>query len=278
MASVLPWSSRRQISSRKAVACHPQRDDGNTSTEDPLAAKVTTSEAVDFSESCGGADRIVVIATVATGVFVGTDQIIEIVLVTLGLTGTVLDVWETLVRPSRAISTTSTGGISESMLQGAPYFEEIAGDVASRLDGACPAGHDLSFDLEMLSREFELLDANLTTPAGFDTLIATRMRLSLACEAHGVEYPDDSSAKGDALATVELLRKVVAQCNPGAAAAAPAHLQRSGRVLRRGDAHPISIFEPRFIAERADTFDDSPYPLSSWAPPERDAWWSPTLA
>ena len=217
----VPWSPRRQISTPKAVAFAPQRDDGNASTKDPLAAKATTGQSGNLGESCGGADRIVVIATVATGVFVGTDQIIEIALVTLGLTGTVLDVWETLVRPSRAISTTSTGGISESMLQGAPYFEEIAGDVASRLDGACPAGHDLSFDLEMLSREFELLGSNLTTSAGFDTLIATRMRLSLACEAHGVEYSDDASAKGDALATVGLLRRVVAQCNPGAAAAAP---------------------------------------------------------
>jgi len=218
--------------------------------------KGSLSTAVNLSHYSGGADRIVVIDTETTGLYT-SDRVIEIALVTLNLDGDITEVWDTLIHPGRDVSATHIHGISASMVDGAPGFEEIAGDVAIRLNGACLAAHNLPFDLRMLSNEFERLGADLTMTAGLDTLTATSMALSVACESHEIEHTGEHSAKGDALATAELLMRVVSRCGQGAPVAAPVHLQRSGRVFRRNDATAVTVPDPTFIAQLVERIDYS---------------------
>ena len=246
----------RKKGSRPARVVNGQATSGYSVTEHATQNAGATGTAVDLSHYSGGADRIVVIDTETTGVL-NSDRVVEIALVTLDLQGVVTEVWETLVHPQRAVSATEIHGINASMVDVAPRFEELAGDVAIRLEGACLAGHNLSFDLRMLSMEFERLGADLTVTAGLCTLEATNMKLKLACELHEIRLIEAHSARGDALATAELLTKVISRCEGGSPAAAPVHLQRSGRVLRRNATTPVTIPDPSFIARLAEQIDYS---------------------
>jgi DNA polymerase-3 subunit epsilon len=119
--------------------------------------------------------------------------------------------------------------------------------LALRLNGACLAGHNLPFDLRMLSAEYERLGTNLAMVAGLDTLSAVRCRLGEACDQYGITHLGEHSGAGDALATAELLTRVVDRCEPGAPAVAPTGLKRSGRTLRRGDTTAEPTSDPPFI-------------------------------
>lgn len=79
----------------------------------------------------GGADRIVVIDTETTGVC-NTDRIVEIALVTMSLDGDIMESYDTLIHPQRDVSASFIHGITVSMVQSAPTFEEVAGDIAIR--------------------------------------------------------------------------------------------------------------------------------------------------
>ncbi len=198
----------------------------------------------------GGADRLVVVDTETTGVY-SKDRVVELALVTLSPDGEVVDVWDSLVQPGRAVSATHIHGITAAMVTDAPTFDDVAGDVAIRLEGAAVAAHNLAFDHRMLKAEFARIGGSLVIPAGVDTLLATGTKLSVACAAHGVTIGDQHRARDDALATAALLRVVASRCRPGAPAAAPVGLRRSGRVLRREDMVPVELPDPPVIADLA---------------------------
>lgn len=197
-------------------------------------------------DCCGGADRFVVVDTETTGVYT-SDRIVEIALVTISLTGEILDVYETMVQPERDVSASHIHGITTSMVVAAPTFEEIAGDVAVRLHGACLVAHNLPFDARMLRNEFERLDAELVVPSGVDTLAATGARLGVACEEFNIDLLDAHSALADATATARLFLCIAGRCRSGAPTVAPHKLGRSGRICRRGDVQRVFLPDPPLI-------------------------------
>lgn len=177
-----------------------------------------------------------------------TDRVVELALVTLSLDGDVLDVYETLVQPQRDVSAGHIHGITASMVAAAPTFEEIAGDVAVRLHGACLVAHNLPFDVRMLAGEFGRAGGDLVVNAGVDTLLATSCRLTAACVSHGVALHGAHRAVTDAGATAELFLRVATNCSAGAAAAASAVGGRSGKVCRRDESVSIRLPDPPLIA------------------------------
>lgn len=216
-------------------------------TDLPIARFAYSARMVTGLRECaGGADRLVVIDTETTGVY-PSDRIVEIALVTLSLDGDVLDLFETLVQPSRDVSASHIHGITASMVQTAPTFADIAGDVAVRLNGACLVAHNLPFDFRMLAAEFDRIGSQLTMISGVDTLRATSCRLHEACLMFGVTLEDAHRAIADATATAELLLRVVTQCSVGSPVAAPTGIVRSGLVLRREDTAPAQLVDPPLI-------------------------------
>lgn len=197
-------------------------------------------------DCCGGADRFVVVDTETTGVYT-SDRIVEIALVTISLTGEILDVYDTLVQPGRDVSASHIHGITASMVVAAPTFEEIAGDVAVRLHGACLVAHNLPFDYRMLRNEFERLNAELVVPSGVDTLAATGARLGVACEEFNIDLLDAHSALADATATAKLFLRVASRCRSGSPTVALHKLGRSGRTCRRGDVQHVFLPDPPLI-------------------------------
>ncbi len=184
----------------------------------------------------GNANRFVVVDVETTGVF-NRDRVLEIAIVTLSMAGTIVDVYDTLILPGNKVDATHIHGISTAMVQGAPTFKEIAGDIAERLHGACVVAHNLSFDARMLRLEYERLGHQIDLTNGIDTMRAHRAKLHIACANFGIDLKGAHSAFGDARATAELFLKVASRCSVGEAALTPSGLTRSGKVKSRQAAH-----------------------------------------
>lgn len=154
-------------------------------------------------------DRIVVVDTETTG-FGAADRVVEVAMVTLDLRGRVVDTWETLLDPGRDPGPTHVHGITEEMVQGAPAFGSLAPEIAARLHGAVVSAHNLPFDARMLRQEFDRCEVPLgDLRNGLDTLVPTRAKLHVACLAEGVKLRPNHHALDDALATADLLLRIL---------------------------------------------------------------------
>jgi DNA polymerase-3 subunit epsilon len=213
-----------------------------------------TRDAPLLGALAGSADRIAVLDCETTGVY-SSDRILEIAIVTVGLDGHVIEAWETLVFPARDVGASHIHGLTAEAVRDAPTFADVSGDVAVRLHGACIAAHNLPFDTRMVREEFRRLGTDVTVLSGIDTLTATRCRLATACSTYDISLDNAHSALGDALATASLLKYVHSACEPGSAAAAPVHLIRSGRVLRRADASLQAVPDPPYIINLLASLD-----------------------
>lgn len=150
-------------------------------------------------------NRTVVIDTETTGVG-NSDRIVEIAAITINShTGEIIDEYETLINPERDIGPTSIHGVTASMVEAAPTFEEIATALARRLTGAILAGHNLSFDVRMLLQEYGRLNSSFNAGHGRCTLRSTRLKLASACAMYGVQLAESHRAYDDARATAHLL-------------------------------------------------------------------------
>jgi len=194
----------------------------------------------------GGADRFVVVDTETTGVY-PTDRIVELAVITLDLDGMVVEMWDTLVNPMRDVSASHIHGITASMVRDAPTFDDIAGDVAMRLHGACFIAHNIPFDTRMLDHEFRRLAEELVVLRGIDTYAESGCRLSQACSVFDIDLSGAHRARTDAWATAQLFLQLARTCDRGGPAAAPVGLFRTGRVLRREDTAPVQLEEPPLI-------------------------------
>ena len=103
--------------------------------------------------------RLAVIDTETTGLG-AQDRVVEVAVVVLDAsTLETVDEYDTLINPRRDVGPEHIHGISASMVEAAPTFEEIAGDLAARLDDHVLVAHNLPFDVRMVRGEFDRLDA-----------------------------------------------------------------------------------------------------------------------
>jgi len=132
----------------------------------------------------------------------------------------ILDTYETLLNPETYIpyGITELTGITQDMVKDAPRFFEVAKKVVEMTEGAVFVAHNVSFDYNFIREEFarlgytysrqQLCTVRLSRKAfpglrsyGLDNLIAT----------FGIEVKQRHRAMGDALATAELFRRIMAQ-------------------------------------------------------------------
>ncbi|MCZ7588230.1 MAG: 3'-5' exonuclease [Gaiella sp.] len=183
-----------------------------------------------------------------TGTSVESDEIVSLAVVRLDAEGVELDRFASLVRPTGPIppEATSVHGIDDAAVATAPRFAELAGELLALLDRAVFVAHNADFDLSLLEHAFARAGIGYR-PAGVAcTLDAFRLvepgeashRLESLCARHGVPLDEAHDARGDALATVALLRILLAR------GIAPETVELDhGAYLRlrsRGDARPAS--------------------------------------
>lgn len=152
------------------------------------------------------APHVAVVDLETTG-FGKADRVVEIAVVLLdGNTLTIIDEYDTLINPMRDIGASHVHGITASMVEAAPTFDEIASYLAQHLNGQIVAAHNLPFDSRFLRQEYDRTDITINLGTGIDTLALSGERLPLACARHGITYSDEHWALSDARATAALLR------------------------------------------------------------------------
>lgn len=213
--------------------------------------------------------RLAVIDTETTGLG-AQDRVVEIAVVVLDATTLeTVDEYDTLINPRRDVGPEHIHGISASMVEAAPTFEEIAGDLAARLDDHILVAHNLPFDVRMVQGEFNRLDADFAEGRGICTLRLSGSRLSTATSEHGIRLDDHHRALADARAAAELLRILRAGAPADVEAATIiGELHSSFRTLRR-DAFSIdgAAVLARVVADaqaRAGTFDRAYLETLDW--------------
>jgi len=207
----------------------------------------------------------VVVDVETTGIVKATDRVYEIGIVTFDSAGSVVDRFETLVRPDCALSARLEGPLSA-----APSFPEIAGEVVERLRAGVVVGHAAYFDLSMINNELVRVGAGLPEVAYLctnDLALALHVdtpsrSLGMLCHVLGVGMGSWHTAVGDAEVTGRLLAALLTIADarqlgarlrtpskfPGTAQAWLA-LPRGGRLLLRDP----TVFPP--IGEQPDKVD-----------------------
>ena len=193
----------------------------------------------------GDANRIAVIDVETTGLY-SKDRVVEIAIVTLDGDGVITDEFDTLINPTRDVGPTWIHRITPSMVHGAPFFADVAGQVAARLHGAVCVAHNLRFDSRMIGAELQRAGITVDWGSGLDTLSVTGCKLGQACADHGVALDEAHRALADARATAHLLVRVAG------------HFGRSGAAAR---AHPIEACPVRVCTRdgRANAEVPAPY-------------------
>ncbi|MEV1084298.1 DEDDh family exonuclease [Streptomyces sp. NPDC050211] len=82
------------------------------------------------------------------------DRIISAAVYRLDARGEVEDHWYTLVNPERDPGPVWIHGLTSDVLEGAPLFEDIAEEFATRLEGRVLVAHNAVFDWQMIAREY----------------------------------------------------------------------------------------------------------------------------
>lgn len=165
--------------------------------------------------------------------------------------GAVVDEWESLVNPGRSIPSMiqSLTGITPGMVRDAPYFEHLAPEVYSRLEGRVFVAHNAGFDWRFVSAS--LVDAGAELPP-VQRLCTVRLARALvpglrrrnldALTRHfGVPVHARHRAYGDALATARILLRLLDEARGLGIADLEAlrHHLRRGRSRKKREARKI---------------------------------------
>jgi len=159
----------------------------------------------------GGAMTKYAVVDVETTGFGKLDRVVEIAVVVLdGTNLEVIDEFETLINPMRDIGATHVHGITPSMVEAAPTFEEVAPTLARILGGNVIVAHNLPFDRRFVLQEFGRVDVDIDPGVGVCTLKLSGERLDVACERYGIPISSQHRALTDARATANLFINVAA--------------------------------------------------------------------
>jgi DNA polymerase-3 subunit epsilon len=152
-----------------------------------------------------------------TGLSPQRDRILELAIVRLDESGTVVDEWVSRFDPEAPVGATHIHGITQADVVGQPRFADAAPTVVAALSGLAVVAHNAKFDVAFLRNELDAAGWDLPWIASYCTLDASyaylpdmdRRRLVDCCWAVGVRLDDAHSALGDARAAAGLLAAYV---------------------------------------------------------------------
>ena len=153
-----------------------------------------------------------------TGGNAWTDRITEIA-VYIHDGNKVVREFSSLVNPERSIPpfVVRLTGITDQMVEKAPFFHEIAREIVELTEGTIFVGHNVQFDYSFVQQEFKNLGylynrKTLCTCKLGRKLLPGHPSYSLGklCQSLDIKLKDRHRASGDALATVELFERILA--------------------------------------------------------------------
>lgn len=133
--------------------------------------------------------------------------------------GEVAGSWHTLVNPGRRIppGVTALTGITDAMVAGAPFFDEVAEEVAARLEGRVFVAHNVAFDWSFVAGELIRTLGEAPDPPRLCTVRMVRRLVpelrhrNLDVVSRHFQVPVDGRhrALGDAVATARVLLRLL---------------------------------------------------------------------
>lgn len=130
---------------------------------------------------------LAVVDVETTGLYAESgDRVVEVAVVRSGH-GRPPEAWSALVDPGRPIppAASAVNGITAGMVAGAPPFAELAGELASLLEGSVLLAHNAPFDLSFLAAEFALAGQVAPPRPALCTLALARRRFRFPSNALG---------------------------------------------------------------------------------------------
>jgi DNA polymerase-3 subunit epsilon len=186
----------------------------------------------------------VVVDVETTGLGKG-DRIVEIAAVVLdGSTLEVLDEYDTLINPMRDVGPTAIHGVTASMVEAAPTFQDVAISLGNILDGRILVAHNISFDRRFVHQEFDRAGAVFDPGYGICTLALTREKLAAACARRGIQISQAHRALADARATGLLLASVLSDAGDAVPIAIEGLVGDWNTMTLRRDVFPDSLQLP----------------------------------
>lgn len=160
--------------------------------------------------------------------------------------GTIVDEYQTLVNPGRRIppGVTALTGISDAMVAGAPFFEDVAEEVRRHLEGRVFVAHNVAFDWGFVAGELVRTTGDAPELVRMCTVRMVRRlvpslrhrNLDVVTRHFGVHIHARHRAHGDALATARVLLRLLDEARGRGlddVAALESFLRRRGRRTRR---------------------------------------------
>lgn len=144
------------------------------------------------------------------------DRIIEIALIRISKTGSIIEKFVTAVNPEREIppEVYPINGITDDMVKTAPRFRDIAGKIIDFISDRTLLIHNADFDIPFLRKEFKTCGIAFPEIKVIDTLAVARNSFffpknSLSCIATHYNLNTDGlhRAEADALTTYKIYRK-----------------------------------------------------------------------
>ncbi len=208
-------------------------------------ALIAVAGGIPLLEECAFA---VIDVETTGGSAAGTDRIIEVAVVLVQGERREL-VFESLVNPGRPVPgmVTSITGITNAMLRDAPLFEEIAEPLLDTLAGRVFVAHNARFDWRFVETELKRARALRLEGARLCTVrLARRLvdgvescGLDALTERFALNNPARHRAAGDALATAELLQRLLRLAREdGARTLSDLELYQARRRRRRRARRP----------------------------------------
>lgn len=132
----------------------------------------------------------------------------------------IVDQFISLVNPENTITpyVQKLTGITEKMVKTAPKFHELARRIIEITDEATIVGHNVKFDFRMIRQSFHRLGYEYTRPTIDTITLAKKLipnepsySLGKLCKSLSIPVSDRHRASGDARATVELFKILLAK-------------------------------------------------------------------
>lgn len=136
---------------------------------------------------------------------------------------TITDEYVTLINPERQIPyyITQLTGITNSMVESAPRFFEVARKIVEMTQDRIFVAHNVNFDYNFIKQEFKTLGYNFQCEKLCTVNLSRKVfpghksySLGKICDALGIEINGRHRAAGDAFATVKLLEHLIKKSPP----------------------------------------------------------------
>lgn len=152
-----------------------------------------------------------------SGLEPSNSRIIEIAILLMNANGEIQEEYATLINPGNGqVGPTFLHHITEEAVATAPTFEEVAGDILSRLENRIVVAHHAAFEDKFLASEFRRVGIKMPSLPTIDTLLLSRQitnlpnyKMETVLQHYGVEGIDAHTALGDVRAIAKILPRML---------------------------------------------------------------------